>query len=1255
VPIGNRQRKLLFSAGLTLAGLAICWFSLPLWFPWVLRPAARKAGLVYSRYEREGYSRFVLHNISYTDRSARVRAERLTALVPSAWLWGRVTGARSSATLSAQGWSFESLPSNQPDESVYSQKHKLDRDVRFLEHWVSLASLSNGTLRLPQLALEVPAATWRTGTLSAELILPWRGAKAMLEGKRGPAGAGYEVRLSSSAIEFHSTILLVTNPAGLALQSTNFWWSNRVELTAQFATTGQLPERAALTARNFRLPAQALGVREFDEVQGSLSGEWQNGTFSLDLIARGTPLASAADLPTLQLDLHARGDTNAATIERATAVSPWLKLDLSRHLNVYFKGPALRQPAVLRAAVDLTRQPWYPLEGTLNGEANFTPAPGKFPAAEFHLAGSEVGRPSLRAKAVAIDGRFQWPWIELSQARVNFDDGSTASVKGRLQVEKREIAQGEFHYDGPLARRWLPKQLGFSGLSASAGFDGPLRSLAHRGYLEATNFTAGHFSANQVRAEWSGVERNLPETQVVFSAGESSLSVRAALSAAADKFELQLKSLTLETNRQPALELVRPCRILAGRADPTAAFQVSVSEFQWLGSGGRIFGDAGLNWPAEGAARLRVQEFSPSLLFAFTTNRLPEIQIHQLDTAANWTNGPMRFTLDLAASGLLPAPRPLPRGETVAGAGTAGAAPGLTSAPTPVRISASMAGDQDGVVLTNFNLTSQTSAVAVAYGTLPLRIHPANSTVIRLDEQRPLTLHASTKPDAFFWNDLAELTGLLMIDPSFQLDISGNWQKPEGHMKLSAESVRLTTAKQALPAFEKLQLTVLLDRQRARMADGRVLVQGQPVYVSGQLPLEEDFWAALRQGKLPSWEKASGRVQVEDASLAAFQPLFPKVLAPQGELTVDFRLLPGGKFDGELLVQHARTRPLGDTGPIRDINLRLRFVDRTLKLVSATAHIGASTVTFSGQADLRPAHWRKSELPPFGLSLHGSDIPLAREPDFIIRSDLLLAVTKTNGAPPLISGAARLRDSYYLSELRPLVPGKVTTPAKRPPYFSVEDTVFSEWRLAVDVSGTRFLKVRSPVFTGEVSANLQVQGTLKDPIALGDVKIDSGLVRFPFASLQVQQGMVNLSSQDPYRPQITVSASSKQFGYDIRLEVSGGVDAPLIQFSSTPPLSSEQILLMVTAGELPQGSYTLTPQQRAQTVALFLGRDLLARLGFGDQAQQRLTVHSGEQIAPQGRPTYSLEYKLSDRWSLEGEYDRFGDFNAGFKWRIFSK
>src|SRR5438067_8448522 len=84
---GKRQRKLISGAGIALAAAIVLWFSLPLWFPWVLPLVARKQGVQYRHYERLGYRSFALHGVTFTNRTVTIRAERLEGLVPSIWLW----------------------------------------------------------------------------------------------------------------------------------------------------------------------------------------------------------------------------------------------------------------------------------------------------------------------------------------------------------------------------------------------------------------------------------------------------------------------------------------------------------------------------------------------------------------------------------------------------------------------------------------------------------------------------------------------------------------------------------------------------------------------------------------------------------------------------------------------------------------------------------------------------------------------------------------------------------------------------------------------------------------------------------------------------------------------------------------------------------------------------------------------------------------------------------------------------------------
>jgi len=537
-----------------------------------------------------------------------------------------------------------------------------------------------------------------------------------------------------------------------------------------------------------------------------------------------------------------------------------------------------------------------------------------------------------------------------------------------------------------------------------------------------------------------------------------------------------------------------------------------------------------------------------------------------------------------------------------------------------------------------------------------MTLHPDSPThLVRLERQAPLECKVTVLPEGPFWKALAARTGVTFQNPNLDLSISGAWQAPRAQLALTADRVQTPVRGASMPTIEDLRVSAELGPEQVRLVEGRLRLQGQLLTLAGDLPLGTNFWKGPGSLTVPDWQTASAHLVMTNVELAAFQPLYPRLLTPQGTMDLDLFLHPGADVEGAIVLERARSRPLGELGPIRDIGVRLTFTNRQVNLENATGSIGRAPLLLTGQASLQGLDWLHGALPPFRLSLQGTNVLLQRQSESIIRGDLDLLVVKTNGAPPLISGRVHLRDSYYLRDLSALVPGKVAAPDRRPPYFSIDDPALADWRLTLAVDGTRFMRIRGPLFTGEVSTSLRLQGTLRDPLALGDGKVDSGYVRFPFATFQVQQGLVTLTSDDPYHPQLLVSAASKQYGYDIRMELTGPADAPVIQFSSTPPLSSEQILLMVTAGEMPQATFSLTTQQRAQTVALFFGRDLLAKLGVGDQSQARLEVSSGEEISEQGRPTYNVEYRLTDRWSVVGAYDRFGDFNAGFKWLIYSK
>ena len=135
----------------------------------------------------------------------------------------------------------------------------------------------------------------------------------------------------------------------------------------------------------------------------------------------------------------------------------------------------------------------------------------------------------------------------------------------------------------------------------------------------------------------------------------------------------------------------------------------------------------------------------------------------------------------------------------------------------------------------------------------------------------------------------------------------------------------------------------------------------------------------------------------------------------------------------------------------------------------------------------------------------------------------------------------------------------------------------------------------------------------------------------------------------------TSDPSGRAFGYDVRMEAEGPANEPVIEFSSVPALTSEQIVLMLTTGQIPREDFSFSNQEKASRLAVFLGKNLISKLNPGEPAQERLTIRSGEDISEQGKQTYSVEYKINDEWSLVGEYDRFGALNADVKWKVFSR
>jgi translocation and assembly module TamB len=428
-----------------------------------------------------------------------------------------------------------------------------------------------------------------------------------------------------------------------------------------------------------------------------------------------------------------------------------------------------------------------------------------------------------------------------------------------------------------------------------------------------------------------------------------------------------------------------------------------------------------------------------------------------------------------------------------------------------------------------------------------------------------------------------------------------------------------------------------------------VAVEGQIVRVSGRLPVAVDYWAELTRNPREFAERSEVHLEIPDAEIAAFVHYFPEYIAPKGRFQLDLAFEGRKSLKGFIRVSDATSRPLGPLGVMQDITADIRFSGRTATFEGVTARMGGQLVSLKGNAEL-PV----DQPPQLNLTLTGENLPFVRRAGLLVRGDLDLKLSSAGLKPPAITGLVKLRDSLFLADVRSLIPSGTKGVASRPPYFALETPPLNSWGLDVQVQGEQFMRLRTPVFNGTATARFKLNGTLGEPRIGGEAIIDQGTIRLPFSSFDVKQGEVRISAGD-VEPQIFVSATTRRYGYDLRMEVTGNTSSPNLAFSSSPPLEAEQLLLMVMAGEAPRNEVSTTDKQRMTRFGAFFGQSLLGSLGGDPTGADRLTISSGGDISEQGRETYNIEYKLDDRWALTGEYDEFDDYYGGLKWRIYPR
>lgn len=1224
----------MFLGGLT--GLAL----FPVWLPWVALPVAERFGANVADYDRKGYGGLDLRGVTFTNAIIDFTAEELTLAPPSRWLSDETTSPR----IQLANWRLDvgKSPDSSADDAPTPAVDILDQTDRALgevSRIVKHADATNGVVQFADQSLVVRSARLKNGVFAATLDATNRipAMQVTLEHR-----AATSFSLDATADEWETGV-----QAGLHNSADNWdfdgrltWRTNALSFDGRLAGTNVLPTVARAGFTNLVVAGANLGLPE--TLAGRFDGElvWTNRAYAFSLT--GESLASpAAESPSdgALLNLAGRGDLQSITIDEFQADLPFLRAELSNPLTVGYTGSLEDLPrSEFQMAGDLAALERPELDGQWTGQVVVEPDDANGVRASFSLNADNLLAVGRRLNAVTLEGEFEDDLLTVDNASLRIEDALQFTASGSAWPREGVLTNVNWRIEGDLPVGLLSDDVSANGLLAEGGAEGPWSSPGHRGTATIEEMTSGEWRFDAIAFDWAGELLRLERFDFAASTGE--LRVEAAGEAAYDVDENggiasgRLNELSVDAGDGEPLILANPAAWSVRPPDAGGNLTASVESVRLVSeSGERVFTLHGKTvWPRSGEVGVTATNLPLQSLKSLPLPPMPVEALRELDGAIRWDEGPVELRLFADSEWRL--------------------RDGLG-----VTLRANISNDAQGVHFDPVTVREDGAELFHIDGLLPLQLtFGTTNGVVSGTDAGAMRLELRVNADSPLWGFLTRGVGVRADNPSLELNANGSAADLNARLRFAAdrfEVVNTNVIPFRPPPATSIELQAVADGDGVRLEESRFLVNDQPVELAGELPFEartwEDWVTFLRE---PDLMTASARVAVTDAEIEAFADLLPDTIAPVGRASARLSLEAGAALSGNLSVTNAATAPIQPVGAIHDIAAAIRFGDAEANVDFATAVIAGQPVYLSGRAGLASL-----QRPELDFQLTGTNVSLVREPEVFLRGDLDVRLTSDTNGVPVIGGTVTLRDSLFFQDLRSLVAINLNRPETRPPFFSVQTPPVNAWKLDLRLVGDRFLRVLSPLMRGELSSDLRLSGTLAEPRAVGAITVDGGSVLFPFGTLTIEGGRVSLTQRDPFRPQLDIRASGLNYGYDIRLEVSGTADAPRVTFQSTPSLQSRQILLMLTAGEIPQtgSGFSYSNEDKASRLGFFLGKEFLNQLFLYDDTEERLIVRTGENVTDSGQLTYSAEYKLDDRWSVIGEYNRFRDFNGGLKFKVYSK
>jgi hypothetical protein len=929
---------------------------------------------------------------------------------------------------------------------------------------------------------------------------------------------------------------------------------------------------------------------------GFQQGKWVPDQLSLDAGDWPVPLVRDENF---RLDISLRGNPEMVEVSTFTLSGGWVEASLSHPVSYNVAEQSLSGTSRFNLALDLSAQERFPLAGRLDGEVTLQPGSPWLADTQFTLIGQDLEGAGVLFREIQAVGNYSIA-------------DRTYAARGAFVIDPQIVNQLTGTIDVTET---------VTGVFSAGGEPGTFR---HNGSIQPVRVSIDGMHPLSISGNWeaSGLSQFDLAAQIDSGAGaRADMQFHLEAIEGTRRFLATVKAFSLFSPQHATISLDAPFTL---SVDPGLAFPIErIPRFSLSGEKTTVTAEYDSR---QGNFLLEGNNLDPGLLQDWLEQKVPPLVIDRV--AANISQLQPRLT-----------------GETMLR--LHGSGPHLED--TSLLVDASF--DAGGLHVTELVGTLNGRPFVTGRLELPLHLHPRPQQPGRyfsiiadepiqgnlvVDFPDRLSMQIPERPF------LDQLAGLHLT-----IVAGGTPDHPEARVQGEIPSIHaLQFLREDLAdyPFENIKLSARISPQRLELDELRAGLRDARVSLSGGLPM--DALELFLSGESKNWvvllETASASLVLENLRASDFPALRPSWLRSSGLVSGKIEWSPASRLTGFLQLKDFNLRPTLYSQTVEDINLRLDLGGDRVDIAEAGARIGNSTVGLSGFADISdPA------APLYSVKLEGNRTPIIRTPDLLLHGDLDLSLVKSAAdTPTVLEGDIVLRDGVLLLDIEPLAARTTGNGLPKPPFFSVKNAPFSDWRVNVDINGTDFIRFRSPYVKTILSAQIDLTGTLANPVWVGNVFTSDGNVDFPGLRTDLARSEIFITRERQDSLQLDFNTVGQVSSYVLSMRVTGSIDDPHVEMASTPELPNAQILQLLATGSIDGSSLG--------SVGLYLGKGFFST-GPGESLWDRFSMSIGRDVTEASKDTIDLYYDLTNRVRLHGEYDKYDAQNLNLEWEVFSR